>query len=652
MRPRLEGRDGACDVCLTLAAVSGVIEGARLQVGAEEIELVCEPSSDGVVVARGAIRLREVAPWWPSPYGERALYPVSARVRMTGGDVIVDLGRTGFRTIGLHLEDGAFGIVVNGTEIFCRGAVWTPTDVVSIQDSPAELAASLGAVKAAGMNMLRISGTMLYPSLALLDACDELGILLWHDFMFATLDYPTADESFMASVRAEAVQATGRLQLSPSLAILCGNTEGEQQVAMLGLDPKDARSSLFDEVLPSIAAAAVPGVPYISSTPSGGTLPFHVDAGVSHYYGVGAYLRPIHDARRSRVRFTAECLGFANVPSDAVIDDLMDGDVPTQHPRWKERVPRDSGTPWDFDDVRDHYLRELFGVDPAALRATDVQRYLELSRLASGEAMAGAMSEWRRTGSECRGALVWFLRDLWPGAGWGLLDARGRPKAAYYLLRRVLQPVAVLALDEGLNGLALHVINDTPRPLDAELRLDLYRHGEVRVGEGVTAVNVPPRAGVIVSGDALLARFADTTYAYKFGPPGLDLALATLRDAATGKLLSRAFHFPAGRPLERRPDLGLEASAVPSEGGGWSVTVRSRRLAYAVALDAPGFVADDDFFHVPPGGEIAVSLRSVQPSARPFSARMLPVNAVAPSKVVPLDRPGSKRVDLPEASHG
>src|SRR6185437_12849898 len=181
----------------------------------------------------------------------------------------------------------------------------------------------------------------------------------------------------------------------------------------------------------------------VPSTPWGGDLPFRPDRGVAHYYGVGAYRRPLEDARRAEVKFAAECLAFANLP-----------DEPTE---WKAGVPRDVGAGWDFEDVRDHYLRELFALDPVALRSTDPERYLELSRQVSGEVMAEVFGEWRRAGSTCHGGLVLWLPDVRPGAGWGVLDHRGSPKVAYHNLRRVLRPVAVWSTDEGLDGIVAHV---------------------------------------------------------------------------------------------------------------------------------------------------------------------------------------------------
>ena len=126
------------------------------------------------------------------------------------------------------------------------------------------------------------------------------------------------------------------------------------------------------------------------------------------------------------------------------------------------------GAAWDFEEVRDHYLAQLFDIDPVALRERDGHRYLALGRLATAEAMRRTIAEWRRPGSSCRGALIWLARDVGPGAGWGLVDSTGRPKAAYWYVRRVCAPIALLGIDEGLNGLWLHAINDTPRAVDAD----------------------------------------------------------------------------------------------------------------------------------------------------------------------------------------
>ena len=138
------------------------------------------------------------------------------------------------------------------------------------------------------------------------------------------------------------------------------------------------------------------------------------------------------------------------------------------------------------------------------------------------------MSEWRRPGSSCAGGLVLAWQDLWPGAGWGLLDSRGRPKAPWYALRRVLDPVAVLLVDEGLSGLMIHVVNDRPHPYRGELRLAAYNENGLRVEDARQAIEVAAHGSTSVSASALLGGFRDLTRAYRFGPPAHDVVTATL----------------------------------------------------------------------------------------------------------------------------
>ena len=172
-----------------------------------------------------------------------------------------------------------------------------------------------------GMNMLRIPGIGCYESDAFHDLCDELGILVWQDFMFANLDYPESDAGVHGhGRRARRGQVLAALGGRPSLAVLCGGSEVAQQVAMLGLDPALADGPLFGELLPAAGRRGRGrGALRARRRRGAATLPFRTDRGVANYYGVGAYLRPLEDARRAEVRFAAECLAFANVPDEAAL---------------------------------------------------------------------------------------------------------------------------------------------------------------------------------------------------------------------------------------------------------------------------------------------------------------------------------------------
>jgi beta-mannosidase len=611
LRSRLEHGRGilAARVKLRTPAGSPAPTAVTLELSGHGARQRCALLLDGLS-ADGELVVDDVERWWPHTHGEPNLYSVAMIVEAGGGALAFDLGRVGFRDLrcGDDVERDGIQLTINGAPVFARGAVWTPLELAEPATAPTAdaLREVLGRVARAGMNMLRVPGTACYESDEFYDLCDELGILVWQDFMFANLDYPEQDEAFMASVRDEVRQVLTRLGARPSVAVLCGGSEVAQQVAMLGLDPELANGPLFGRLLPALVDGARIDAPYVRSAPIGGDLPFRTDRGVANYYGVGAYLRPLEDARRAEVRFAAECLAFANVPDEEALDAL--GAAPVHHPAWKAGVPRDVGAGWDFEDVRDHYLRLLFDVDPVALRTVDPDRYLELSRAVTGDVMAEVFGEWRRQASPCGGGLVLWTADLLPGAGWGLLDHRGLPKEAYHRLSQALAPVAAWSTDEGLGGVDLHVANDRPEPLLAELRCALYRDLETCVGELRTDLHVEPHGSFTGSLERLLGHFVDASWAYRFGPPAQDLIVVSLEQE--GRVLSQSLRFPAGRPVAREPAsrLGVRAVVHEADGAATKLTISSQRLLYGIRVAVPGFEVSADAFSVEPGHERELEL--------------------------------------------
>jgi beta-mannosidase len=565
----------------------------------------------GQLIANAELRLGSVQKWWPHTHGDPSLYDVT--ISVAGEPLHRD--RVGFRRLEWpsDWEDAGLALRINDEDVFARGAVWTPLDMLAPHRPQAELRVALEQVRDAGMNMLRIPGIGCYESDGFYDLCDELGILVWQDFMLANLDYPAEDPAWAAEFEEEVRQVLGRLGGRPSTAVLCGGSEVAQQVAMLGLDPALARGELYTETLPHLIEEAEVAIPYVPNSPWGGTLPFRPDRGVANYYGVGAYLRDLSDVRLAEVKFAGECLAFSNVPDDATLEQI---DAPaglTPHsPAWKRGVPRDAGAGWDFEDVRDHYLGLLYRETPTQLRWYDLPRYLELSRFVTGEVMAEVYGEWRRAASPCNGGLTLWMKDLMPGAGWGIIDQTGRPKVAYHLLRRALAPVTVWLTDEGLSGMVVHVVNEGPEPLEANLRIALYRDLQLPVEQANLSVSVPAHRSLAYDVESLLGRFVDLSFAYRFGPPGHDTVVASLERAAGPGvgLIANAFRFPLGRPTTRETaeQLGVTAT-LRSTDNGPSLTLRSDRLVYGVRVDAPGFAPEDDALTLEPGVERILRLR-------------------------------------------
>ena len=467
----------------------------------------CVLESTGGHRYAGALLLPKIERWFPHTHGVPRLYEIG--LRLDGADR--SLGSTGFRTI--EAEGGndgqGFGLRVNGAPIFCRGAVWTQLDPVSLQNDPSALAKSIDLARASGVNMLRVGATGVYETDDFYRACDAAGILVWQDFMFSNFDYPAGDPEFVTAIETEARQFLLRTSGAPALAVLCGGNEVYQQASMMGVAEANWRSPLFEEILPRICADARPDAAYVVNSPSGGALPFHADAGVSHYYGVGAYRRPLEDARRANVRFASECLGFANVPETRALHRDF-GEAPLSSPLWAPRIPRDQGAMQDFEEVRDHYIALLYGFNPQKLKSEEPARYLDLSRAAVAETIEATIGEWRRPGSSCAGALLWFWKDLWASSGWGALDWTGAPKSPWWAMRRAFRQRQIVLSDEGGNGLHVHCLNDSDAPFAGRISLRCYRDGATMVMDASQDIEIEARGAVSLRDCEMWGAFFDT----------------------------------------------------------------------------------------------------------------------------------------------
>ena len=240
--------------------------------------------------------------------------------------------------------------------------------------------------------------------------------------------------------------------------------------------------------------------------------------------------------------------------------------------------------------------------------------------------------------------MLW-LGDLLPGAGWGLLDHRGEPKAAYHHLRRALAPVALWTVDEGLGGVVAHLANDLPRPLLAELRVALYSGGERLVGEASRGIELAPHSQAEWDVEELLGRFVDASWAYRFGPPAQDAIIVSLHGSEQagerGLPIAQSARFPAGRPLHRETAerLGLGVSARALGDGTIELELGAERLLYGVRVQAPGCHSSDDCFTLEPRVPRRLELR---PDGRSVVPQRASVSAVNMS--------GRVNVALPETS--
>ena len=597
--PGWDGEAGTLRVHCSVPDVDGDTDlTAAVEVAGQRYALTVEPGPAGRVVS-GIVTIPDVDPWWPHTHGTPRQYPVRLVIGRADEETTVECGNVGFRSVVVDESDGRVQFVVNGEEIFCRGACWTTTDIVSLDGDPERLKRTLALLAEANANMVRVGGTMVYESDQFYDTCDELGLMVWQDFMFANMDYPVEDPDFSASVTLEARLQVRRLAEHACVVAWCGGSEVEQQAAMFGAARDVWLSPLFTELLPRVLDEEGVILPYWPSTPTGGAMPFYVGEGIAHYYGVGAYRRPLADARLAEVKFSPECLGFSNVPEPWNLRKLSPHGIPAPHdPSWKRGVPRDTGAGWDFEDVRDHYLNEIYGVDAVDLRTRDLDTYMRLSRAVTGHVLSHVFDEWRSSTHACSGGLLWVLNDLRPGAGWGIIDSDARPKPAYWYVKRAWAPRRIALLDRGLEGTWIEVHNERPESLEGVLEVSAVDRNGVAVVTGSRDLSVPPRGHVLLSATELWDRFVDTPYTYAFGPETIALVTAEWH-GSDGFGPDRCTRWTSMR------DLPLAQLSVewPSES---EISVTSDGIARDVRIECDSVLLGDNYFDLLPGQAVKV----------------------------------------------
>ncbi len=605
--PRLtaDGK-GEVDIHLILRGACETIESAEVLLDDQFGALELKTDGDRTELT-GRVTIEDPELWWPHTHGAAHRYPLSIRIQFSGSGIEMPLPAVGFRALRLTDNLENFEIAVNGQPVHCRGACWMPMDLISLRTDIQALREVLIRCREAGMNMLRVSGTTIYESDEFYELCDELGILVWQDFMFARMDYPTEDADFRSSIETEADSFLDRVGYRPSLAVLCGGSEIQQQAAMLGLPGHTADDDWFDNLLPALCNERRPDTIYCPHSPTGGDMPFHSAQGISHYFAIGAYEQALTFAELEPPRFASECLTFSIPPPQAEVTLLTATESGPDWSRYEARTPRDSGADWSFADTSDHYLESLFSVDARELRARYPALYLAATGIAVGEVMGRTLSAWRRN-ERTTGALVLTLNDLEEGAGWGILDHHGRPKAPYYFLKRTWQPVSLWFRDRGTNGLWLGLHNDHPNPLTGRLKIELGRLDGRYLEENSLEVSVAPGSRAEWSVDALLGGFVDANWAYRFGPQTYEIAIATFTSESGQDPVTEYFLLKETMLDPEQPN-PAEIQVLDEVGTGeHHLHLSTDHFIDYLMLDFPDATVSDNYFPLMPGRERAVRI--------------------------------------------
>ncbi len=535
--------------------------------------------------------------WYPVGLGEQALYTFGVKLTVDNRTVDQIADRTGLRTLELRQTPDQWGtsfmFVVNGIPVFGKGGNWIPADSFPTRVTKDRYRELLTSVRDANMNMIRVWGGGIYEDDYYYELADEMGILVWQDFMFACSMYP-GDKEFLENVRQEAIDNIKRLRNHPSIVLWCGNNEVETAWNHWGWRQNlpshiwDDYLKLFARLLPEVVEEYAPETPYWSSSPSSN---FQEDAdsqkiGDVHYWGVWHSSLPFSEYEKQFPRFMSE-YGFQSFPEyETVKAYTAEADrksIETPVMLAHQRHPRGNQL------IREYMLREYD-------EPKDFESFLYISQVLQAEGIKTGTEHLRRIMPQNMGALYWQVNDCWTVASWSGIDYYGRWKAMHYYAKRFFEPLLVSPhVSEG--NMNLYVVSDFPETKKAELDLTLMTLDGAELMNRNLKIDVEPLKGKSYLSIPVRDLFdgRDETNA---------VFLAELK--VDGKMVSRnQYYFKPFKELKFQSPV-IETAISPIAGG-FKITLSSDRVARAVYLSGfPDGRFKDNYFDLIPGRPMEV----------------------------------------------
>jgi beta-mannosidase len=571
--------DGSVDLIFGLHAelpTNGTFEFV-VALGSEKKTITAE-FDDGWAWVEDEIHIASPNLWWPAGQGEQYLYNFEIRC----GEQ-VDKRKIGLRKLELITDKDNIGsrfvLKVNGREIFCKGANWIPADALPSGATPEPTRKLLQAARDANMNMIRVWGGGYYEQGFFYDFCDEMGLLVWQDFMFSCSLYPSTDE-FLKDVKDEVRDQVVRLRHHACIAVWCGDNELLGALTWFEESRKNRDRYLvsydrLNRALEETVKQADPSAIWWPSSPSPGILDFgdtwHDDSkGDMHFWSVWHEGKDFEHYYDVKPRFCSE-FGFQSFPSLRLIKEFSTSE---------EDLNISSA-------VMEHHQRNKGG--NARIAETmfrnfrfpmDFGNFVYLSQVQHGLAMRMAVEYWRSLKPHCMGTLYWQLNDTWPVASWSGLDHGGSWKLMHYMARRFYASVLVTARKAG-DEFIVSAVHDLPEVFETEITLlqvsvqsdvaTLYQQSHMLTGDGQEITRLDRR------------RFSDET-------------LLIVQWTDEKGVVQRSHVTPVPYKHMALPNPML-SSLVVRQGGSLSIVVSARHLALYVALecDVAGHFSDNAF---------------------------------------------------------
>lgn len=449
--------------------------------------------------------------WWPNGYGEQPLYLAQAVLYDRQGEELDRWERRiGLRTVTVNTEKDEWGHCfaheINGIKIFAMGADYIPEDNIFSRITKGRTRKLLEDCVAANHNSIRVWGGGYYPDDYFFDICDELGLLVWQDFMYACASYEL-DEGFEENIRQETIENVRRIRHHACLGLWCGNNEMETQTLDKVWKPSEKQKydyiKLFEYIIPKIVKEEDPNTFYWPSSPSSGgnfENPWDENAGDTHYWDVWHGDKPFTEYRKFRFRYLSE-FGFQSFPCLKTVETFTEEEDRNIFSRIMEMHQRNRAANGKILN----YLSATY------LYPKDFTSLLYASQLLQADAIRYGVEHFRRHRGRCMGTVVWQLNDIWPVASWAGIDYYGRWKALHYAEKRMFAPVMISCEERGElterpycimekqefeKSIRLHVANETREEITGEAVAVLRDASGRALWEKKENVTVPPLSGV------------------------------------------------------------------------------------------------------------------------------------------------------------
>ena len=594
------------EACVKTSGIKGLM--ATCYIDGQEAGQQKIAPEPGMHEIRGSISIKKPELWWPLGMGKAHLYRAEIVISDKKHAALDSASlMVGIRRIELVREKDSAGqsflFRINGKPLFIKGANYIPRDVFPSRYNQATTSQLVDAAAECHMNMLRIWGGGVYEDEAFYSLCDEKGILVWQDFMFACA-MPPGDEQFRQNVREEVKAQVIRLRKHPCIALWCGNNEIDEGWKNWGMQkqfaygPEDSARiwndylRIFHEDVPELLRQLDTSRDYHPSSPlHGWGREESMNSGDAHYWGVWWGDREFEVLNSKVPRFMSE-FGFQALPQFQTLSDVIpDESLRLESPELlcHQKHPR------GFELIRNAMLRDFWVPEK-------FEDYLIMSQFVQARALQTGIEAQRRSRPWCMGSLYWQFNDCWPVISWSTLDYEGRWKAGQYAVKRAYLPVILSAQTEN-QEIHVYGINDLEQNIEGELKIRVMDTGGLLIWQKSIPAGIQGNtARELFSMKFDRIGFLDTTTSVF----SADLMDGDSLIASCLKLLCRPVDF-------KHPEAGISMSVKRADSSLMTVTLRSKVPVVGASLQADEDVHfSDNFFDLLPGRETIVEVRPLR----------------------------------------